>query len=96
MSNLDINDADFLKSLKSHKDLLRDGEHARNGIHQFREPKANTRKDKMRSIALSIEESQFQIIVDYAREKNCSVSGACKMLFKELINNQIKNQNGQA
>jgi hypothetical protein len=96
MSDLDINNADFLKSLKSHKDLLRDGEHARNGYHQFREPKANNRKDKMRSVSIIIEESQYQIIVDYARERNCSIHGAVKMYFKELINNQIKNQNGQA
>jgi hypothetical protein len=96
MSDLNINDADFLKSLKSHKDLVRDGEYARQGHHQFREPKANHRKDMKRSIAISIDESQFQILVDYAREKNCSISAACKMYFNEIINNQIKNKNGQA
>ncbi len=96
MSDLNINDAEFLKSLKSHKDLVRDGEKAREGTYAFREPKANHRKDKMRSIAISIHEPQFQILVDYARQQNCSISAACKMYFHELINNQIKIKNGQA
>ena len=93
MSNeLNINDADFLQSLKSHKDLIKEGNVKRD--YAFREPKANKRKDMKRSVAMALEESQYQVVVDYARNKNCSIAAAVTQFLNDYINNQIKKNNG--
>ena len=80
MSNeLNINDEAFLLECVSGT--------ARNirKQHDFKEPKANKRKDGKRIISFVLEEKSFQYLVDQARARNMSINACVGQLIKEEI-----------
>jgi hypothetical protein len=80
-----ITDVSWLNS------LMRDSGKHRKKHHEFREPQANTRRDKKRLVGLSLDESEFQYVVDSAREKNVSINHAIALLIKEIASKNKSN-----
>ena len=83
---LKITDVSWLHS------LMRVDGRARKKHHTFKEPQANTRRDKKRMVGLSIDESSFQYVVDIARERNVSINSAIGSLIKDLADKKSNNQ----
>lgn len=80
MSNeLNINDEAFLLACVSGTN-----QHIRKK-HEFKEPKANTRKDGKRTITFTLEEACFQYLVDQARARNVSLNACVAQLIKEQV-----------
>ena len=74
---LKITDVSWLNS------LMRDSGKYRKKHHEFKEPQVNSRKDKKRLVGLSLDESEFQYVVDIAREKNVSINHAIALIIKD-------------
>lgn len=53
--------------------------------HDFKEPKANKRKDGKRTITFVLEEECFQYLVDQARARNMSLNSCVGQLIKEQV-----------
>lgn len=80
MSNeLNINDEAFLLTCVSGT-----ASHIRKQ-HEFKEPKANKRKDGKRIISFVLEEKCFQYLVDQARARNMSLNSCVGQLIKEQV-----------
>jgi hypothetical protein len=82
---LKITDVSWLNS------LMRDNGKTHKKYHEFREPKANIRRDKKRLVGLSLDETEFQFVVDFAREKNVSINHAIALLIKDIASKKSNN-----
>lgn len=60
---------------------------------EFKEPKANKRKDNKRALNLIITEEAFQYIADEARTRNISINACVSVLFSEFAISKKTNQN---
>jgi hypothetical protein len=83
--DINITDVSWLHS------LMRDNGKNRKKHHEFKEPLANTRRDKKRLVGLSLDESEFQYVVDFARERNVSINHAIALLIKDIASKKSNN-----
>jgi hypothetical protein len=84
MSDLNINDANFLRQCESGISK------AIRKRQDFREPKENKRKDNKRTCNILLDEASFQYVVDEARFRNVSINSCISEVVNKLI---IKSKN---